>query len=114
MKTLVLLAMAATLGITTTVRDSAVSFATVIHTCQGTLGGVSYHHGHAQIIGVSGVNVAMFAANSSGYQSMTFKQQRGPKSALVTVSSHGDSVDAQHSVLRDGGRVICILPDKAR
>ena len=114
MKILALLAMTGTLGVTTTVRDSSITFAMLIQTCRGTLGGVSYHHGHAQIIGVSGVNVAMFAANSSGYQSMTFKQQRGPKSALVTVSSHGDSVDAQHSVLRAGGRAICILPDKAR
>ena len=83
-----LLALVATMGVTTTMHNTTMGIKTAMNHCAGTLGSVHFEGGHMMVLASKGVNTTV-SAGGGGKQLVTFQNQLTRRTAVVTIDGHG-------------------------
>ena len=105
-----LLALIATLGVTTQMHETRMSIKAAMNHCAGTLGSVHFEGGHMMVLGSTGVNTELSSGGSGGKQKIVFQNQLTRRTAVVTVDGKKGIVWSKN-VLKPSTTILCVLPD---
>ena len=107
----ILIALIATLGVTSTLHDYKVPIAKAMSACASSLGSVHFEGAQAYVLPSRGVDMEMTTGTHAGDQGIIFKNQGGSSTATFSVNSKRRQVNVKHMHMLVPGRMMCVLPD---